>query len=53
MFLVQLESVPVALDSLHLYNKTVVKRLGVLDPDFKFDKDINSVVKSCFLSWDL
>ncbi len=42
-------SIPVALDSLHVYNKTVVKNLGLLlDPDFKFDKQINSVVKSCF-----
>ncbi len=32
--------------SLNVYNKAVVKNVGVLlDPDFKFD---NSVVKSCF-----
>ncbi len=42
-------SVPAALESLNAYNKAVVKNLGVLlDPDFKFDKEINSVVKSCF-----
>ncbi len=42
-------SIPVALDCLHVYNKTVVENVCILlDPDFKFDKQINSVVKSCF-----
>lgn len=39
----------VNLGPLEIYNKLVVKNLGVLsDNVFKFDKQINAVVKSCF-----
>ncbi len=46
-----LASVNVNLGPLAVYNKVVVKNLGVwFDGELKFDKQINNVVKSCFFN---
>ncbi len=46
-----LASVNVNLGPLAVYNKVVVKNVGVwFDRELKFDKQINNVVKSCFFN---
>lgn len=43
------DSTPVNLGSLQQYVKSVVTNLGIkIDSEFKLDKQINVVVKSCF-----
>lgn len=45
------DSTPINVGSLQQYVKPVVTNLGIkIDSEFKLEKQINMVVKSCFLS---